>query len=221
MIQAICFDLDDTLYNSTELSKRARVAAISEMINEGLNLELEEGYKILKEIVLKRGSNYSKHFNDFLYHITGKTDYRILSAGIIAYHNTKFAYIRPFKDTIPTLIHLREVGLKLAIITNGRPEKQWEKILRLSLQHFFDYVFISELVGFEKPDSRIYEFALKEMGIEPENALMIDDKAKDLKGALELGMKSVLIGKSSQDVDFEIKKLSDIFEVLERLGVKV
>ncbi|RLF94030.1 haloacid dehalogenase, partial [Thermococci archaeon] len=193
MIKSVVFDLDDTLYNSTALSESARKSALKAMVNEGLDIDLKKGYEDLMRIVKRYGSNYSEHFNRFLEEKLGYVDYKFLASGVIAYHNTKFAYIRPFDDTVPTLIKLVKRKKKLGIVTNGVPVKQWEKILRLGLEHFFEFVIISSEVKYEKPSPKIYEIALERLDLPPEEALMVDNKIEDLKGAKNVGMKTVLI----------------------------
>lgn len=176
MIKAIFFDLDDTLYDSTRLARMARLAALEGMINEGLPVSRHDGWKLLNRIVREKGSNYPNHLGLLSETILGNVDYKILTAGIVAYHNTKFANIKPFADTVPTLLTLRQMKKKLGIITNGLSTKQWEKILRLSLEHFFDGVFISETERFEKPSFEIFMHALAAFTTEPYESIMVDDK---------------------------------------------
>lgn len=216
MIKSVVFDLDDTLYNSTALSKSARRAALKAMINEGLDIDLKKGYEDLMRIVKRYGSNYSEHFNRFLEEKLGYVDYKFLASGVIAYHNTKFAYIRPFDDTIPTLIELVKRKKKLGIVTNGVSVKQWEKILRLGLEHFFEFVIISSEVKYEKPSPKIYEIALERLDLPPEEVLMADNKIEDLKGAKDVGMKTVLITRV-KDAEYtpKIKKLSEILNFID------
>lgn len=216
MIKSVVFDLDDTLYNSTALSESARRAALKAMINEGLDIDLKKGYEDLMRIVKRYGSNYSEHFNRFLAEKLGYVNYKFLASGVIAYHNTKFAYIRPFDDTIPTLIELVKRKKKLGIVTNGVSVKQWEKILRLGLEHFFEFVIISSEVRYEKPSPKIYEIALERLDLPPEEVLMVDNKIEDLKGAKDVGMKTVLITRI-KDAEYtpKIKKLSEILNFMD------
>ncbi|RLF98768.1 haloacid dehalogenase, partial [Thermococci archaeon] len=216
MIKSVVFDLDDTLYNSTALSESARKSALKAMVNEGLDIDLKKGYEDLMRIVKRYGSNYSEHFNRFLEEKLGYVDYKFLASGVIAYHNTKFAYIRPFDDTVPTLIKLVKRKKKLGIVTNGVPVKQWEKILRLGLEHFFEFVIISSEVKYEKPSPKIYEIALERLDLPPEEALMVDNKIEDLKGAKNVGMKTVLIARV-KDAEYapKIKKLSEILNFVD------
>jgi len=216
MIKSVVFDLDDTLYNSTALSESARRAALKAMVNEGLDIDLKKGYEDLMRIVKRYGSNYSEHFNRFLEKKLGRVDYKFLASGVIAYHNTKFAYIRPFDDTIPTLIELVKRKKKLGIVTNGVSVKQWEKILRLGLEHFFEFVIISSEVKYEKPSPKIYEIALERLDLPPEEVLMVDNKTEDLKGAKDVRMKTVLITRI-KDAEYipKIKKLSEILNFID------
>lgn len=216
MIKSVVFDLDDTLYNSTALSESARRAALKAMINEGLDIDFKKGYEDLIRIVKRYGSNYSEHFNRFLEEKLGYVDYKFLASGVIAYHNTKFAYIRPFDDTVPTLIELVKRKKKLGIVTNGVSVKQWEKILRLGLEHFFEFVIISSEVKYEKPSPKIYEIALERLNLSPTEVLMVDNKIEDLKGAKNVGMKTVLIARV-KDVEYapKIKKLSEILNFMD------
>ena len=186
------------------------------MVNEGLDIDLKKGYEDLMRIVKRYGSNYSEHFNRFLEEKLGYVDYKFLASGVIAYHNTKFAYIRPFDDTVPTLIKLVKRKKKLGIVTNGVPVKQWEKILRLGLEHFFEFVIISSEVKYEKPSPKIYEIALERLDLPPEEALMVDNKIEDLKGAKNVGMKTVLIARV-KDAEYapKIKKLSEILNFVD------
>jgi len=223
MIKAVLFDIDDTLYNSTEQTFHARMNAIKAMIEAGLPLKDEKKcYKILKEIIDQYGSNYDKHFNKLLKKLGVKENYRIISAGIVAYHDTKSAYLKPYHDTIPTLLKLKEMGLKLGVVTEGRMEKQWEKLIRLGIQHFFDTVVISEEVGCDKSSKRIFEVALRRLKCKPNEAIYVGDRLdKDIANANKVGLKTVRIlkGKYSKmkipiKPDFTIKTLSEIIKIL-------
>jgi putative hydrolase of the HAD superfamily len=215
MVHAVLFDLDDTLYNSTALAKSARKAALRAMVNEGLDIDVISGYKKLMRIVRKYGSNYAEHFNRFLEKTLGHVEYKLLASAVIAYHNTKFAYIRPFDDTVPTLIGLIERGKRLGIVTNGVAIKQWEKILRLGLEHFFECVIVSSEVGCKKPSQEIYTQALKKLDLPANEVLMVDNKPEDLKGAQEIGMKTVLIARAKdQTYTPKITTLSEILRII-------
>ncbi len=216
MIQAVLFDLDDTLHNSTALSARARKAALRAMRGEGLDINVEKGYMELMEIVRKYGSNYPHHLDRFLERKLGHVDHKLLASAVIAYHNTKFAYIRPFDDAVPTLIELARWGKTMGIVTNGVAIKQWEKILRLGLEHFFASVVVSSEVQCEKPSPKIYKTALEQLDVPPEEAMMVDNNPRDLQGAEKIGMHTVLMARV-KDAEFspKIKTLSELLDLID------
>jgi len=196
-IKAVLFDIDDTLFDTATLAKMARMNAVKAMMESGLSIhDIHKGYRLLLKIVEKHGANYDQHFDRLLEVLGCQRDPKIIAAGIVAYHDTKLAYLKPDPDVIPTLIALRDRGCKIGIVSNGRSAKQWEKIIRLGLQHFFHTVAISEEVGFEKPDPKIFEVALKELGVKPEEAVYVGDTPEtDVLGANASGLISVRLVK--------------------------
>jgi len=222
MITTVFFDLDDTLYNTTRLAKLSRQAAVHSMISKGLPLTLDEGIERLTKIIKEKGSNFSNHFDILVEETLGRRDYKIISAGIIGYHNTKFANITPFDDTLSTLIELRRMGLSLNIISNGRAVKQWDKILRLGLEAFFDNVIISEEAGFKKPERDIYELAMTRSRCTACESLFIDNDEECILGAKAIGMRTVLMNRVEKNFrpgicDDVIMSLSELIPLFEKI----
>lgn len=225
-IKAVLFDIDDTLFDSGTLAKMARMNAIKAMIECGLPIKnVQKGYSLLMKIVEKYGSNYDEHFDRLLETLGCTRDPKIIAAGIIAYHDTKLGYIKPNPDVIPTLIALRDEGCKLGIVSNGRSVKQWEKLIRLGLHHFFDAVIISEDVGSEKPQSKIFRVALEELGVKPEETIYVgDDSETDVLGANKAGLISIRVIKQKHEEPilnkdmqpkFTITKISELLSIFE------
>lgn len=224
-IKAVLFDVDDTIFDSTTLAKMSRMNAVKAMIESGLPIrDVREGYRLLVRIVEKYGANYDQHFDRLLEGLRCKRNPEIIAAGMIAYHDTKLAYLKPDPDVIPTLIALRDKGYRIGVVSNGRSVKQWEKIIRLGLKHFFHTVIISEEDGCEKPDSHIFETALNELGVKAEEAVYVGDSPEiDVLGANKAGIVSVRLLKEqrkerelNKDMQpkFTIKKISELLTVL-------
>jgi putative hydrolase of the HAD superfamily len=193
-MKAVFFDIDDTLYDTSGFAALARRAAINVMIDAGLPLESDEAYKLLREIIKEKGSNYDKHFNVLTKRVFGEEKPRLIALGMITYHNVKFALLRLFPETMSTLIYLKSQGYHLGVISNGITIKQWEKLIRLGLHHFFDEIITSEEAGAEKPDEKIFKQALDRMGCKAGNSIMIGNKfSEDIKGALNVGMEAILV----------------------------
>lgn len=102
-------------------------------------------------------------------------------------------------ELIPTAAELVEElkrrGYKLALVADG-PCGTFENLLTMhNLYHHFDALAISELVGVEKPDPRMFCHALDQLGIGrkdyPRTVMVGNNLARDIKGANALGMVSV------------------------------
>jgi phosphoserine phosphatase len=81
----------------------------------------------------------------------------------------------------------------LAIVTNGAPSVQREKLAGTTLARHFGAIVISVEVGVPKPDPRIFELALERLGVPAENATMVgDSRPRDVGGARAVGMRTIL-----------------------------
>lgn len=58
-------------------------------------------------------------------------------------------------------------------------------------EYYFDSLVLSSDVGLVKPDPEIYKLSAEQLGVEPEEAVFIDDIEKNSKGAEMIGMKSI------------------------------
>ncbi|NPA47929.1 MAG: TIGR02253 family HAD-type hydrolase [Thermococci archaeon] len=228
MIRAVFFDLDDTLIDTTELAERARRQAISNMIREGLPVSFEEAYGELMELIKEYGSNFPHHFDYLLRRLDLQYNPKWVAAGVIGYHNTKFTYLNTVRGVRKTLLKLREMGVKLGIITDGNPIKQWEKILRTDIDDYFDSVIVSDFLGVKKPHSKIFEKALSTCGVKAEESLMVGDRLyTDIYGAKQVGMTTVWFryGRHANDdldylpyADFTVKEITEIPEIVRGLN---
>ncbi len=80
-----------------------------------------------------------------------------------------------FPDAHETLDRLKEVGIKLVLITNGAAEPQRAKIVRFALEHRFDHIQIEGEHGFGKPEERAYTHAMDVLGVGPDETWMVGD----------------------------------------------
>lgn len=87
---------------------------------------------------------------------------------------------------------IRQRGLLAAALTNNwAPEG--ESGPRHELHACFDRVFESSVLGLRKPDPRIYRHACAELGVEPAEAVFLDDIGANLKSARALGMHTIKV----------------------------
>ena len=122
-------------------------------------------------------------------------------------------------NTMEVLNYLKEKNYKIHLITNGFLEVQSIKMKTSGLDKMIDSSFVSEEVGFKKPDHRIFFHAMNEVGGNIENSVMIgDDLSVDIIPAKEIGMKHIYFNRKkishNEMLDYEIEDLIEIKEIL-------
>jgi putative hydrolase of the HAD superfamily len=63
---------------------------------------------------------------------------------------------------------------------------------------YFEKVYFSSDIGMRKPDAEIFEFVLKEQGLDPARTLFIDDTEQHILGAQKLGIQTYHLGKGER-----------------------
>jgi epoxide hydrolase-like predicted phosphatase len=61
-------------------------------------------------------------------------------------------------------------------------------------------MIISAEEGVAKPDARIYQIALSRLGVQPEDAIFVDDLVENVQGAQAVGMRSIRFESTEQTV---------------------
>ena len=109
----------------------------------------------------------------------------------------------------------------LTVVTNGFVEVQYEKFDKSGLRNCFSHIVLSEEVGCQKPNPRIYEEALRMNGLQAEEVVMIGDSwNSDIQGAINAGIDQIWIRKSKdplpegQSATYLVQSLSEVMEIL-------
>lgn len=123
-----------------------------------------------------------------------------------------------FDQVRETLGYLKE-KYDLYLLTNGFGDMQLEKLKASGLQPFFSRLFIAELVGFQKPDRRIFEYAVKSVHAHKYECLMTgDDPEADMTGARNAGIDQVFFNPCGKALPFkptyEIREISELRTIL-------
>lgn len=93
------------------------------------------------------------------------------------------------QDMLALLGDLRAVSRPVALVSNSFGTGTYDGV---DLSAVADAVVISAEVGIRKPSRRIYAIACERLGIDPEEAVMIDDLQQNLDGAARIGIGGVL-----------------------------
>lgn len=244
-IKLVGFDLDDCLFDSTGLSEKARIKGIDAMINLGLKINKEKAQRILREVVNEYGSNSSKHYNHFLRrlnqmdkkieYISSYDRYKYIAAAVMAYHEEKVNSIKLYDDVEGCLKKLQNLSIKTAIITDGIPIKQYEKILRLNIDHLIDLVVISDEIGIRKPNPELFNYCLNKFGVKGQETIYVGDRIdKDIipanlndiysvylhRGGKYDNYKKNLKNQKDFEPNYEISNLNELFNIIDEINNK-
>lgn len=114
---------------------------------------------------------------------------------------------------------------RLFLVSNGTATVQHSRLTSAGLYPYFEQVFISQEIGYNKPDKAYFDRCFERIpGFAPEKALMVGDSlTSDIKGGINAGLKTVWVNpahKNCGDIrpDYEIEGLSDLEGLLESLG---
>ncbi len=186
MIKVILFDLDGTLYNSTEVRKKFAEAAYHALAKIK-NISVDEAALMIEETRerLKKDHGFPVPYTLTLVRF---------GMPVETWHKENIAFFDP-RDYLSANGKLREMLLdlqkrcRLAILTNNN-EVQAARILEaLKVGDLFDRVFTYNSFRTMKPNPQFFERAAKEMAVEPEECLVVGDRySVDLIPAQNLGM---------------------------------
>ena len=201
-IKHLFFDLDRTLWDfeTNSFNELVNLYHCHNLHQKGISLS-EEFVKVYKKINEKCWERYRENtlskenlrferFKQTLEYF-GIYDLELsIKIGDDYVKNSPYRTIL-IPNAIELLSELQPI-YKLHIITNGFQEVQHVKINQSGLANFFTIVVTSEMAGAKKPNPLIFNYALEKAGANLENSVMIgDDLNTDIKGAVNVGMKSI------------------------------
>lgn len=102
------------------------------------------------------------------------------------------------------VLHTLHRSKKLALVTNfDHPPHVHSVLNKFDLTPYFDSVVISGEVGVKKPDPRIFDTALEQTGIKPEEVIYVGDTDDDTQAARAAGMVPILIQRDNEGNAFD------------------
>lgn len=133
--------------------------------------------------------------------------------------------VRLRKGAKELLTLLDRMGLKLGMVANMWSGWMNPVLQREGISEFFDVMVVSMDVGFKKPHSRIFQLALNQLELSPQEAIMVGDSPEnDIQGAHDLGMTTVRLirgpNREKPDIvkpDFKIRSFQDLIPIVETL----
>lgn len=217
MIKAVIFDLDDTLYPEIDYVKSGcnaiayelagkYVVKVQEYINTFNNLISQSPFGVIDRFC----EVYSeKHFDKNL---------------LLSIYRSHKPDIQLYDDVVPCLESLKKKEIKLALLTDGRPEGQRNKISALGIEKFFDMIVVTDEMGgieYRKPNTFAYKLICDKFGVDFKDCLAVGDNLKKDFEIGDYGMKTIYLIRNNQIQAKEIqgiKKYSYIFDSLYQIN---
>lgn len=225
MIKAVIFDLDNTLLDFMKMKEFAVKAAISGMIEAGLDVNQDSAYQRIIKMYEESGWENQRIFDLFLQEINGRVDHKLLAAGIVSYRRAREANLQVYPNVKRTLTDLMKMGLKLAVVSDAPSREAWMRLYYLNLHHIFDFVLTFDDTGAKKPSPVPFKMAIDKLQCKPEQILMVGDwPERDVAGAKQLGMKTIFarygdtFGTIKSGADWDVDDIHEIVKIVKKIN---
>jgi 2-haloalkanoic acid dehalogenase type II len=227
-ILAICFDLDNTLWDVWPAIVRAEqemYAFLSERYPRICAKYSIEGLRAARERVIADEPHMSHDFTYLrlasLRRCADEVGYEAsLAEEAFAIFFAARNAVTLYQDAEHALPELR-ARYRLFSLTNGNAD-----LRAIGLHDFFEHRFAAREVGALKPDPKAFRHVLEQTSLAPQQILFVgDDPVADIQGARSVGMQGVWMNRGgalwSTDwgpAPLSIAKLTELLPLLERLG---
>jgi len=210
-LEFVIFDLDDTIYPRDAGVMQAVGGRIHRYMVERLGFDEEAAVRLRRDYLARYGTTMR---------------------GLITHHHIdpedylEYVHRVPLADLLgpaPRLdAVLGEIPTEKAIFTNATREHAGRVLQTMGIErHFTRIVDVRDMDYRSKPHPTAYQRLLALLDASPETCLMVDDSARNLRPAWELGMITVLVGDGHLEdgVDFVIEEVAEVGRVVRKLGV--
>lgn len=231
-VKLVIFDLDNTLFSFNNLWIKANKDTFEEYTlfkdieySDFMKLykkydlyfweQHDEGIITLDELRELRLIKTLKHFDIDISHAEANKYFQSFFTKLLS----SITVNRKINDL---LLSLKE-NVNIAILTNGKLKEQNTKIDNLDIRSIFEKnIFISQNIGYEKPDPKAFLNVTSNLNVNPEECLFIGDSFKnDILGALDVNMAAIWLTNSDKDTELYKKNglcgCEDNIEVLLKL----
>ena len=214
-IRACVFDAYGTLFdfNSAVAQHRARLGENADRFSALWRTKQLE-YTWLRSL-MHRHADFWQVTQDAL-------DYTLEAFGIVdegLRRNLIDAYLHlaVYPDVRAMLEKLKRAGVRTGILSNGSPMMLQAAVTSAKIETHIDHVWSVEQVGVYKPDPRVYQLAVSELGVPAGQIAFQSANAWDAVGAANCGLRVVWVNRFNQrrerlpaTPDAEIKSLDEL-----------
>ncbi len=184
----VVFDLDDTIHDKSASLEKCGGALFEEYLSETeINRQtfvesfVRENYVIQAKVEVFRKLALAYSFPE-----------RVETEMLDRFDNTFHQFSERFDYVSETFSFLRNEGVQIACLTNGRDFFQRNKISALGLEEYFEVIITSGEFGVKKPDQAIFKFVIDSLQVNAGSTVFVGDSLKaDMIPAKKLGLITV------------------------------
>jgi putative hydrolase of the HAD superfamily len=204
-IQAVLFDMDDTLFDH-HYSSECGLAALHQehacfqqttlaQLVQAHRIHLEE---LHSEVLTGRRTLDSARQERFrrVFAIYNETLAEAQAVAVATSYRLVYQANRRLIPGVRALLERLHGQVRIGVVTNNMVAEQEEKIAHLGIGGFIDALIVSEAIGFSKPAPEIFAAALTRLGCDAQAAVMVGDSWKnDIIGAARVGIRPVWLNR--------------------------
>lgn len=219
----ILFDLDDTLLDFGKAEERA-VDLLMKKYGVPTTAENKELYvtmnrrkwKQLEKGLITRYELFSKRFSEYFSAVGVEGDGLKANEDYLGFLSTGHFLMPGALETCRELSR----SAALYIITNGAPKAQEGRLKDSPLMQYISGVFISENIGFDKPDPRFMEYVLSHISEKDRSRILVvgDSPHSDIACGRSAGLDTCLVGSADPDGITPLFRIKEIGELPETLS---
>lgn len=228
MIKHVFLDLDDTILDFHSAERKALSVALAiegirptdALIAKYSEINLSQ-WKLFELGEIATPSEVKTRRFEIFFEETGITP----SASLPRNYESELASNHDFVDGAKEVLDELYGRYSLYLVSNGLASVQAKRLDGANLYSYFDGIFISERVGFNKPQKEFFDEVFKKIPSFDASAAVIvgDSLSSDIKGGVNAGIKSVWVNRTGQINDqpfsptVEIRDIRDLPAVLRDL----
>jgi HAD superfamily hydrolase (TIGR01549 family) len=210
--KAIFIDIDDTILDYVPCCREAFDAAIGELRIKNYELRIPQSEDGLFDLFFDISGRLFSEAKRGLHTIAEVMD--LYPAEFCERAGYPPEAVDPFKHAfrkhwglthvlVPeareTMEALRNKGYRLFAASNSFGHLQRSRLQQAGILHLFEDTYISMDIGYDKPDVRFYEEALRRCGLQPQDVLMVGDSmTTDIVGAQQAGLDTCWFNKYNE-----------------------
>ena len=135
-----------------------------------------------------------------------------------AYGENVSAKSRPYEGVVAGLEKLKDMGFRLACVTNKAESFTLPLLADLELDEYFELVVSGDSLPRKKPDPLPLTHACEYFGITPDQGILVGDSANDVKAAIAAGMPVICVNYGyNQGVDLTTLQTQGVIDSLDKL----